>query len=337
MTGMRDAVVNGKTGYIVPRGDVVALADALKRTSEVDHAVALGMAALERVVAGYSDTIVNEQFRSPCRKFGQTWKSITVDRPADTNAEQRRSMKVLVTGGAGFIGSNLCRRLVEERSIEKVTVIDDLSTGFRSNLDGLPVDFRSEASILDAHALARASSDANAIVHLAALGSVPRSVKDPATIARSQCDGYACRLGRCSARSPSNACGSRVFVVCVRRQPDYPQDRGSTVRAHEPVCGLSSRPSSMRSRIRSAMACLCSPSASSTSMAPASVLDMFMLQSSRHLSTWAFADCPYKFTAMDCRVVILRTWGRSLRPSRGLFSSGRRIVPPIWPLVLGPP
>lgn len=61
-----------------------------------------------------------------------------------------------------------------------ITVIDDLSTGYRSNLDGLDVDFR-EASILDNEALEAAMAPGAAVVHLAALGSVPRSVSDPVT------------------------------------------------------------------------------------------------------------------------------------------------------------
>lgn len=85
-------------------------------------------------------------------------------------------MRVLVTGGAGFIGSNLVRRLIEGG--DDVVVIDDLSTGFAANLAGVNVDFR-EASILNVSALTAAARGADAVVHLAALGSVPRSVKNP--------------------------------------------------------------------------------------------------------------------------------------------------------------
>jgi UDP-glucose 4-epimerase len=85
-------------------------------------------------------------------------------------------MRVVVTGGAGFIGANLCRRLLDDGA--EVVALDDLSTGFRSNLDGLAVDFV-EGSILDAAALDKACAGADAVVHLAALGSVPRSVADP--------------------------------------------------------------------------------------------------------------------------------------------------------------
>jgi UDP-glucose 4-epimerase len=85
-------------------------------------------------------------------------------------------MRVLVTGGAGFIGGNLCRRLLSQG--HTVAVIDDLSTGFPGNLDGLNVDFH-EASILDNARLTEAAEGAQAIIHLAAIPSVPRSVSAP--------------------------------------------------------------------------------------------------------------------------------------------------------------
>lgn len=87
-------------------------------------------------------------------------------------------MRILITGGAGFIGSNLARHALERG--HQVRIIDDLSTGFRENIDGLETDFR-EGSILDAGVLASATEGADAVIHLAAVGSVPRSVKDPFT------------------------------------------------------------------------------------------------------------------------------------------------------------
>ena len=85
-------------------------------------------------------------------------------------------MKVLVTGGAGFIGSNLVRELLCRG--HSVDVLDDLSTGLESNLDGLPVELV-KGSIVDLDVVEEASRGASAIVHLAARGSVPRSLQNP--------------------------------------------------------------------------------------------------------------------------------------------------------------
>ena len=86
-------------------------------------------------------------------------------------------MKVLVTGGAGFIGANLVRALSDGPDND-IVVLDDLSFGFRSNLDGLNVTFI-EGSILDEDLLATAMEGVSSVVHLAARSSVPRSIAHP--------------------------------------------------------------------------------------------------------------------------------------------------------------
>lgn len=85
-------------------------------------------------------------------------------------------MQILITGGAGFIGSNLARIALAEG--HRVRVIDNLSTGRRENLDGLDVDFI-EASILDMLAVEKAMTGVDSVVHLGAIPSVPRSVANP--------------------------------------------------------------------------------------------------------------------------------------------------------------
>ncbi len=83
---------------------------------------------------------------------------------------------VLVTGGAGFIGSHLVRRLAEKGSA--VTVLDNLSSGSMRNLEG--VDCRLiEADLLDERVVQRAAKDADHVFHLAAMVSVPQSIEDP--------------------------------------------------------------------------------------------------------------------------------------------------------------
>lgn len=89
-------------------------------------------------------------------------------------------MRVVVTGGAGFIGANLCQALARRPEIDAVAAVDDLSTGRASNLAGL--DDRVElitGSVLDTDLLHEVVSGADTLVHLAARPSVPLSVTDP--------------------------------------------------------------------------------------------------------------------------------------------------------------
>ncbi len=87
-------------------------------------------------------------------------------------------MKVVITGGAGFIGANLGRELLARPDVTAVVAFDDLSTGDRANLAGTDIELI-EGTILDPVALDAALDGAAAVVHLAALPSVPRSVIDP--------------------------------------------------------------------------------------------------------------------------------------------------------------
>lgn len=85
-------------------------------------------------------------------------------------------MRLLITGGAGFIGSNLTRLALQEG--HEVAVVDDLATGFADNLTGLHVAFH-QGSILDRNLMDTAMRGVDSVIHLAALGSVPRSIEAP--------------------------------------------------------------------------------------------------------------------------------------------------------------
>ena len=86
--------------------------------------------------------------------------------------------KFLVTGGAGFIGSNICRKLVSQGCF--VRVVDNLLTGKKANLDGIieQVEFI-EADMGDEDIARTAMKDVDVVLHQGALPSVPRSVDDP--------------------------------------------------------------------------------------------------------------------------------------------------------------
>ncbi len=83
---------------------------------------------------------------------------------------------VLVTGGAGFIGSHLAQALIERG--DAVTILDDLSTGLQQNLAGLDLDLRRE-DIRHYGAVDLAMQDVETVFHLAAMTSVPESVEVP--------------------------------------------------------------------------------------------------------------------------------------------------------------
>jgi nucleoside-diphosphate-sugar epimerase len=85
----------------------------------------------------------------------------------------------LITGGAGFIGSNMVRFLLEKG--EEVRVLDNFETGKRGNLTEVAGRIELiEGDIRNMNTVSKAVAGADVVYHLAALGSVPRSVKDPA-------------------------------------------------------------------------------------------------------------------------------------------------------------
>lgn len=93
----------------------------------------------------------------------------------------RDSRRLLITGGAGFIGANLVRLLLERNY--QITILDNLIAGRREYLAGLPIEFV-QGDILDQTTVERAIAGQNGVVHLAAQTGVPGSLSDP----RKDCD-----------------------------------------------------------------------------------------------------------------------------------------------------
>lgn len=90
--------------------------------------------------------------------------------------------KILLTGGAGFIGSNLTKALLADDRVTLVRVMDNFCTGYRQNLEAIlshPKFELFEADITDYTSCETAMKDIDLVSHQAALGSVPRSIEDP--------------------------------------------------------------------------------------------------------------------------------------------------------------
>ena len=135
----------------------------------------------------------------------------------------------LVTGGGGFIGSNLVRALLAEGS--EVRVIDDFSTGRRENLAGLEDSIcLFDGSICDIRLLAEAMAGVTCCFHQAAIPSVPRSVEDPIASNAANVDGtlnvfwaaHTCGVKRVVYASSSSVYGDAALSPVVEDMQGAP-------------------------------------------------------------------------------------------------------------------
>jgi len=149
-----------------------------------------------------------------------------------TNDKLRKASlmeKFLVTGGAGFIGSNICKKLVSQDCF--VRVVDNLLTGKKSNLAGIidKIDFI-EADMGDERIARSAMKDIDVVLHQGALPSVPRSVDDPAATHKHCVDATFtlllaardARLKRFVYASSSSAYGDAPTLPKVETMPPQP-------------------------------------------------------------------------------------------------------------------
>lgn len=133
----------------------------------------------------------------------------------------------LVTGGAGFIGSNIVRRLVDDGV--KVRVLDNLETGCIDNISDLYVDFI-EGDICDVGDCWKACEDVDVVLHQAALPSVPRSMKHPNDTYHNCVTGtfnmlrmaLAAGVKRFVYAASSSAYGDALFIPSAERQKPAP-------------------------------------------------------------------------------------------------------------------
>ena len=103
-------------------------------------------------------------------------------------------MKLLITGGCGFIGSNIAEYFLENNLFESITIVDNLSTGFIQNIDNLLQKYKNlkfiEADLQDIEVCYKITKNIDAICHQAATGSVPRSIQTPLFYHKNNVDAF---------------------------------------------------------------------------------------------------------------------------------------------------
>jgi len=127
----------------------------------------------------------------------------------------------LVTGGAGFIGSNLVEYLLKY-NVEKVTILDNFATGHRKNIEEFIQDERCElieGDIRDLDTCKKAMIGVDYVLHQAALGSVPRSINDPITSSEVNISGH---LNMLVAAKESDTVKRMVYAASSSTYGDHP-------------------------------------------------------------------------------------------------------------------
>ena len=105
--------------------------------------------------------------------------------------EKLAGKHILVTGGAGFIGSNLCEKLISLNV--KVRCLDNFATGKKANIEEFiahPNFELVEGDITEVETCQNVTKEVDFVLHQAALGSVPRSIKDPLTTNKVNIEGF---------------------------------------------------------------------------------------------------------------------------------------------------
>jgi len=136
-------------------------------------------------------------------------------------------MRVLITGGAGFIGSHIAEHF---QGKAEVRVLDNLRTGYKRNLDGLNVEFL-EGSVLDRNLLTEAMKDVDYVFHLAAMVSVPESMKEPIECVRLNTEGTLNVLETAAHAQVKKLCFSTSAAIygdnpeCPKRETMFPEPK----------------------------------------------------------------------------------------------------------------
>ncbi|WP_370619937.1 NAD-dependent epimerase/dehydratase family protein [Mumia qirimensis] len=134
-------------------------------------------------------------------------------------------MRLLVTGGGGFIGSNLVRIAMKHPRVSDVRVLDDFSTGREENLVGVPVDLQ-RGSVRDPSALMMSLRGIDSVIHLAAIPSVPRSLADPRTSYEVNVSGTVEVLEACRAVGVDHVVVASSSSVYGANPAEYKNERG---------------------------------------------------------------------------------------------------------------